>query len=204
MAIPIIEDRTCTIGGYCVGAVAEFELATMHLKVGPGIFKLNEQMGRYEFPGAELDLPPDTVDVWMLRGRASGQAVVGVNVGQGIDDLSYEPIERIVHLERDGWCVVMWIPDLEQWSGVIPNPETVRGPDAPVITFDEMPAHLKRALDIRYRAEQAANLHRIERGKKWKDAKQEEVIRGIMDRLEALDRLEEAANESHPAPTAPP
>ena len=212
MAVPIVEDRTVAGNGYCVGAVAEFDPDTRHLKVGPGIFKLSEEMERYQFPGAELDLPPDTVDVWMLRDRATGQAALGVNVGSGVDDLTYETIERVLHLTCEGWAVVAWDPrphlnrwdlfwsdPLEgmepppgRWSWVIPNPEAVRGDPAPVVIFDEMPAHVRRALEIQNKAAQAADLHRIQRGKKWQDADQDAVIDAILDRLEALDGLEEA------------
>jgi hypothetical protein len=201
MSLPKYDDRCCTIGGYCVGAVAEFDPGTMHLKVGPGVFKLNQEMEEFVFPGAELGLPGDTIEALMMRDRETGAAAVGVRVASCgyVDDETCEPIERIVHLGQHGWRVVVWCPDRKNWQRqgkkAVPDPHVLveeklgQGYEAlaQAVVFTEVPAHVQRVIELRQAAEQARDLDYLLEQATWTDADVEQMVRGLAARMRQVE-----------------
>jgi hypothetical protein len=200
MALPTYDDRACVIGGYCVGAVAEFDPDTMHLKVGPGVFKLNAEMTEFVFPGVELDLPADALEVWMMRDRDTGEAVVGVKVASCgyVNDEDYEPIERIVHLGQSGWRVVTWVPERKNWQrqgrAKVPDPHALveeklgQGYSlAQAVVFTEIPAHIQRAIERRQAAETARDLDYLLERATWTDDDLEQMVRGLAARMREVE-----------------
>jgi hypothetical protein len=203
MALPTYEDRACTIrGGYCVGAVVEtFDPKSLHLKVGPGVFKLRPDMEEFVFPGGEFDLPADTLEVWMMRDRETKQAVVGVRVAACgyVDDESYELVERIIHLGEGGWRVVTWIPDRADWQrqgqAKIPDPTALaeaklgKGVAPDLVVFKDVPAHVQRAIELRQSAELARDLDYLLERATWTDEDVKAMVQGLAHRLREIEAL---------------
>ena len=196
--IPIIEEtvRPAGIGTYGIGCVPELDTETVTLTIGPGVMRTlagpgegNGLREEFIFPGGQTTLPEGTTEVWIGRRRSDGQPFIIVNVGMGIDDVSYEPNHVILRLGDVGWILSHWRCthlDLPRWElskyKAPPEPEQFRSEPAEVVIISEYPPHLRASLE-RQKMREEAGLRLgvlMRRAGKWTDGEKERALRDLI------------------------
>jgi len=193
--IPIIEEtvRPGGVGTYGIGCVPTLDPETMTLAIGPGVMRIigedNELREEFVFPGGQVTLPPETTEVHLGRRRSDGVAMIIVNCGKGVNDVTYEPIHMVLHLGDVGWILSHWRctkADLPRWAQTPyktpPDPAQFAGAAAEVAIVAGWPEHLRASLARQKLAEEATiRLGVLLRKQgKWSDADKESALRDII------------------------
>lgn len=196
------------LGTYAAGCVPEFDPETRVLVVGPGILRApqdpDEGDGLEEefiFPGGRVALPPGTTEVLIAWRRSNRASVLIVNVGMGVDDVTYCPIYTVYQYgscwdEKEKVAYMAHIlrhfrlskKEIRQWAHTqykVPPTDMgqFRGIDAYVHVQSEYPEALRLTVGREYTAQEARkalkNLLRVP-ATEWTDQDMRQVLLNIV------------------------